>query len=570
MEPADIQIPRNRLKATVFSFLSLILLVGFASEAEAAYSLPADRTVAWQGNVGVQGDIPSRSVICRTLRPSGDNDSAAINAAISACPAGQVVQLGPGTFYINDHINVKAGISLRGSGMGVTRLQGKTAIRGRYIVGINGGPYYSTSYAVTAGLTKGSTIVTTGSATGWSVGDIVLIDQLNDANGAYGPAVSSIGTNGPPGETWASRNSGSRVAGQVNRIVSISGTVITLENPLYWDFHSALTPQITKINGIKTMAGIEDLTVDNQTSRTDGIVINGTANCWLKGVELNGSWQNGILLKKSYRVTIRSCKIHEGIPPLPEAGPQYSTSRAYGIFSNITSASLIENNQFYHLCMTVCMSGPNSGNVLSYNYIAEMYYSPSMKWQSDIFSLHGGHARANLFEGNWGVGSFLADNVWGSSSHNVLFRNRITLDPKRPRRAFDIGLYSMSSYFSIVGNVLGSTGFETSYSTSTSGTKSILGLDPAIAASTLIHANWDSVTNGVRWNGTDDHVLPCSLYLSSKPSWWGSLHWPAIGPDVSPMYPAAPVVGSGTPWGANKFIPTHSGKHMLSILSRAT
>ncbi|HJW29516.1 MAG TPA: right-handed parallel beta-helix repeat-containing protein, partial [Saprospiraceae bacterium] len=371
--------------------------------------------------------------------------------------------------------------------------------------------------------------------------------------GTYGPVVSSIGTNGSPGETWASRGNGGRVEGQVNKIVSISGTSITLEIPLYWDFNAALTPQITKINGIKTMAGIEDLTVDNQASQTNGIEIYGTANCWLKGVELNGSVQNGIEFEKSYRDTFRSCKIHEGVPSLPVTGPQYYTSRAYGIFMNIVSASLIENNLFYHLDMTTCMSGPNSGNVMSYNYITAMYYSENMTWQSDTFSLHGGHARANLFEGNLGVSSFEADDIWGSSSHNVLFRNRITLDPNRPQRAFDVALYSMSSYFSIIGNVFGTTGFETAYTTATSNidTHAIYGLDPAISASTLIHANWDSVTNGVKWNGTDDHVLPSSLYLSGKPSWWGSMQWPAIGPDVSPMYPAAPTVGTGTPWNAS-------------------
>ncbi len=28
-------------------------------------------------------------------------------------------------------------------------------------------------------------------------------------------------------------------------------------------------------------------------------------------------------------------------------------------------------------------------------------------------------------------------------------------------------------------------------------------------------------------------VLPPSLYRSSRPSWWGSMPWPAIGPDVN-------------------------------------
>jgi len=30
-----------------------------------------------------------------------------------------------------------------------------------------------------------------------------------------------------------------------------------------------------------------------------------------------------------------------------------------------------------------------------------------------------------------------------------------------------------------------------------------------------------------------NQVLPPSLYLSIRPSWWGSVPWPAIGPDVA-------------------------------------
>src|SRR5581483_1404841 len=28
-------------------------------------------------------------------------------------------------------------------------------------------------------------------------------------------------------------------------------------------------------------------------------------------------------------------------------------------------------------------------------------------------------------------------------------------------------------------------------------------------------------------------TLPASLYLSTKPSWWGTMPWPAIGPDIT-------------------------------------
>ena len=30
-----------------------------------------------------------------------------------------------------------------------------------------------------------------------------------------------------------------------------------------------------------------------------------------------------------------------------------------------------------------------------------------------------------------------------------------------------------------------------------------------------------------------NQTLPASFYLSAKPSWWGIMPWPAIGPDVT-------------------------------------
>ena len=162
------------------------------------------------------------------------------------------------------------------------------------------------------------------------------------------------------------------------------------------------------------------------------------------------------------------------------------------------------------------------------------------------------HPMMNLFEGNYLTGTVKADLVWGSSSHNTFFRNRNTLDPSRAQAAWNYSLYQKSNYFNIIGNVIGTVGFENSYSIRIgSSSKAIYGIDPAVST-TLHHGNWDSVINGVVWNGSDDRVLPASLYLSGKPNWWGNMQWPAIGPDVSPMYPAAPVIGQGTPWGSSK------------------
>ena len=546
---------RSSLEWSMLTLGLLVGLTGFASVADATYSLPADRSVVWQGNVGVKGDIPYLTTVYKTLSPSGADDTTAIKAAISSCPAGQVVKLASGTFKVSSSITVRSGVTLRGSGMGKTIIKGASGMTGAYVVGFNAGPSVGTSFPISSGFSKGSTTITTAMAHGWKVGDIINIDQLNDTGGD--PVVTNAGTNGPC--TWCGRANGTRALGQTSKVMTVpSSTTATLEIPLSWDYASNLSPQATKINGITSNAGVEDLTIDNSASGSskqggNGATIAhyGTSNCWLLRVEAIGSYVTMVRMKQSYRDTIRGCKFHEGTPALPATGTQYGTSRAYGIWLNPASANLVENNQFYHVVAPVMMNGPASGNVFAYNYLTAQYYSPSAGWQTDAFRSHGAHPVMNLFESNWVVGRMNMDATWGSSSHNTFFRNRNTQDPQRPSAAWNYSLYAKSNYYNMVGNVIGTAGFETAYlSTST---KSIYGIASAVYG-TLTHANWDSVTNGVVWDGSKDRSLPASMYLSSKPSWWGNTPWPAIGPDVSPMYPAAPPVGGGTPWGTSKIL----------------
>ena len=544
---------KSGLERRLITFGLLVALTGFASVAGATYSLPADRSVTWQGNVGVKGDIPMLTTIYRTLSPSGGDDTAALKAAISGCPAGQVVKLSAGTFKISSPINVKSGMTLRGAGMGTTKIQGVSGMTGAYLVGFNSGSSVGTSLSISAGFSKGSSTITTSMAHGYKVGDVILIDQLNDANGD--PVVTSVGTNGTC--TWCGRASGTRSLGQVSKVTAVpSSTTATLEIPLYWKYEASQSPQATKLSGLTIKAGIEDLTIDNslsgsskQSSEGATIAHYGTDNCWLLRVEAIGSYTNMIRMKRSYRDTIRGCKFHEGTPALPATGPQYSTSRAYGIYMSPASGCLVENTQIYHLDMATKLDGPVSGNVFAYNYITAMYYSPSASWQVDSFRFHGGHPMMNLFEGNYVTGRVNADAVWGSSSHNTFFRTKNTLEPSRTSAAWNYSLYQKSNYYNMIGNVIGTAGFENGYSVSIgSKLKAIYGMDPAVSG-TLLHANWDSLNKGIIWNGSNDRSLPASMYLSSKPGWWGSSPWPAIGPDLSPMYPTAPPVGTGTPWG---------------------
>jgi len=555
----------------------LAALTGFASVADATYTLPAARSVKWQGNVGVSGDITVRTTIYRTLSPSGANDTSAIQTAINNCPSGQVVKLNAGTYNVSSSITGKSNVTLRGAGMGKTIIKGMSGMTGAYVVGIRGSYSLGTSRGISAGLAKGSTSITTSVAHGFVAGDYILIDQLNNPYGD--PVVTNVGYDGTC--SWCGRASGTRSLGQIVRVIAVpSSTTATLEIPLYWNYSSSLSPQATKYTGFTVGAGMEDFTVDNSLSGGpnqggDGatLMLRGAANSWYLGVEAIGSYKAMIKVHDAYRNTIRGGKYHEGVPALPATGSQYGTSRAYGIFMNpAASANLIENNQLYHLVNMFMINGAASGNVMAYNYMTENY-AAAVNWQLCGFSFHGGHPMMNLFEGNYNDSRIAAaDNVWGSSSHNTFFRNRNTLTPNKSGATWNNDLQKNATYFNFVGNVFGTIGVENIFEQenitltglkaiyrfgyTSDGDGSASGNDPRVLATVLRHANWDSYHRSLQLNSSDDSVLPPSLYLTGKPAWWGSsVPWPAVGPDLSPMYPAALGAGKGTPWGSSSTPP---------------
>jgi hypothetical protein len=544
----------------------LIMLAASAASSQAIYKLPASRAVTWEGNVGVTNDIPRRYTVFRSLRPSGANDTAAIQAALNSCPPGQVVLLSRGSFIVTSPISVKSGVTLRGAGMGATVIKGTAGMAGGYLLGVyNAGFFEGASIGITAGLAKGALTITTASPHGWSPGDLIVIDQLNDPSGT--PPVTNVGVGT---STWDGRT-GNRSLGQLSRIKRVTATSATLEIPLYWNYDTRLTPMATKLHYVTRDAGVEDLTVDNSLSGSanqidngGSVVMRGTSNCWLLRVEVIGSWQSSVRVNGAYRNTVRSCKIHEGVPALPSNGPQYGTSRAYGFFINpYASANLFENNQIYHLVSPFMIAGAISGNVIAYNYMPDPYYVDG-NWIQVTVGFHGPHPIMNLIEGNYSVGRIAPDNYWGSSSHNTFFRNRNLLPSEKTGAPWNLDLQYHAQFYNVVGNVLGSAGSEKAYELhnqdlsgeravyrfgyTSDGDGTAAGNDPQVYATVMRHGNWDSVHRSTLWNGRDDKKLPASFYLRKKPNWWGTTPWPAIGPDLSPMYPADPGAGNGTPW----------------------
>ena len=162
--------------------------------------LPPDRDASanWRmaGMLSVDG-IPNRTAVCAIVRPlgQGKDDTTDIQNAIKGCPLAQVVQLAAGAFTIaeGNFVLLNKGITLRGAGPGLTRLtRTNGATLGSYIPGSNPSPIIiagpqrynnnETSTALTADAAQGAHSVQVQSAAGFSVGQIVLLDEASGAS----------------------------------------------------------------------------------------------------------------------------------------------------------------------------------------------------------------------------------------------------------------------------------------------------------------------------------------------------------------------------------------------------
>ncbi len=525
--------------------------------------IPADRRVKWEP--GVPGGIPNRTTVFAnvTQAPYNANNTGSANAAtaiqnaINACPANQVVFLPAGIYQLSSGLRMKEGVTVRGAGRNSTILRYTGS--DNFAVRFDSGSYdssfsSSTSYNLTGGYTKDSTNVTTAN-NDWVVGDILLIDELEDSD-----LIENDGNSGSC--TWCGRSSGDRCHGQLVEVVSRTPTSATISPPLYSNFKSASSPQGVRLRGAIKLAGLESLAITNVAGAArDTIVMEAAYKCWIKDCDLAVSQRRHAWLNNCFWTEIRDSSFHHGAGA--DWSSAYGPDRGYCIFmGQASTACLVENNDFWKVHFAVAFEGGGSGNVIAYNFVTNIMYIEGETPQPAIGN-HGAHPIMNLWEGNVLRSKIMMDNYWGSSSHTTLFRNRIANMPSNNGQqavqyVFVLDIWKNHRYQNIVGNVLGTVGMETAVDApnnypyggkyiyrlgfTDANDNSLAGNDTTVTATILRHGNWDSVTGGVLWDpNIADHTMPASLYLTGKPAWWGNLPWPAVGGDLSPTVSRIPA-----------------------------
>jgi hypothetical protein len=509
--------------------------------------IPADRRMDWRP--GVPGGIPTYPVFASAkaapFGAKGDgktDDTAAIQKALDDCPEGKAVHLPAGTYRLTTQLTISRGVVLRGDGPHKTRLINEAT--SKHAISLCNFDDETVSKVV-KGATKGSTAVTVDDASRFRPGDLLLVDQRNDAE-----LVELKGEGGLC--RWAGREDGGRAMGQLVQLAEKDGNTLKLSRPLAITFKDALAPEVVRTSKrLVVRAGVEDLYLETTKPRTDessSIKLWNTIHCWVRNVESSRAWFHGhVTLKRSLGCEVRDSFFHHA--------HAYGQGHGYGVLVTAQSTdTLVENNVCYHLNsgLQAACSGP--GNVFAYNFSFRMFGRdyPKTDWAHADLCQHAAHPFLNLFEGNR-VGTVCFDFYWGSSSHNTLFRNAVDMLTLRvdgkpmTRNIVAVRLDARSRFVNVVGNVLGHEGMKgESEAAAGFASPAIWSFghpgDPLVAKTVLRHGNYDHVTRKTQWDpAIAERDIPDSLYLAAKPAFFKDLPWPPIGPDRKPMAGTIPA-----------------------------
>lgn len=467
-----------------------------------ATASPLDNLPSW--DAGVRGgvpDVPTRKTLSAG-ELAGDAAAVAIQEAIDSVETPGAVRLPEGTFIIDRPLMMRSGVVLRGSGERATELVfdmppfeepegvrpalGGVRFEGRRL---------PEAHPIAAGADAGSRLLEMASAEAFAPGDMILVFSENDPELMY--------TDPRWDREWAKQS-----IAQIVQVERVDGESLVLDTPLRLDYRKELRPRVRLIRPVEN-AGLENLHLRRADGISDNIVgLEAALNCWVVNCETEMTGRGHIWINFSRFVTIAGNECHHAVS-------YGGGGNGYGIVAgNVAVDCLVENNRLHALRHALMTKRGSNGNVFAYNYSFDRRRdSPEKPLLCDI-SVHGHYSYQNLFEGNVVEFIELAD-YWGPTGPlTTLFRNHV---------ATRIRINDHSHRTIVWGNVIaGERGIETD------GTSKNL-----VLKANRTPAGADKATHP---------ELPDSLFRDNKPTYWGDLPWPSIGPDVKasddPLIPA--------------------------------
>ncbi len=538
------------------------LLLGAEDTDLETYLDNAGRLTDWS-YCGVPGGIPVRTTIYAALGVPGQASTyaqtvtaAEVNAALAACPAGQIVYLYPGTYNLGQiTFASQTGVTLAGAGAGQTIVNSTASPS---VTATQRYPVNAGAVAMTGGYTRGSMAVTVASAASFTAGALVFFDEEASPD----LWADGIGTYYRTGLTTPWNMTASRCHRFTSRITSIVGTTLNLATPLPFSFSAALTPRAYPLNGAAgaSLCGLEDMTIVSSTGLDYAVQFIGADRCWVKDVEAYGyvGTTGTFQYQWSAQCEMRRNYIHDA-----NGYPAQADGYAYFLYYGC-SGCLVEDNITQRTATAGVING-SAGNAMLYNRFGDSRRASHGFLDQSIIFNHGPHSTYNLIEGNV-CQRIQDDGTHGNASFTTLFRNWVHgIYPPggtpTTRRLVDFcrGGY----YHTVVGNIIGDSSYSPAvyefdgvaainccYILGYPGMDSIsmaqftgqpfVGWDKPVtvpdadvAGTILRHGNFDYYNNAPQYLPDVTHIIPSSLFYGSRPAYWGSLDWPAIGPDVT-------------------------------------
>jgi hypothetical protein len=457
----------------------------------ATYALPSERNFAWNPGLMSKGGIPSsKSPVCNStpLVPTGTaDDSAQINAQISRCRAGSVVQLGAGTFLIGkgQYIAINKGVVLRGVAAGLTILKNPLNVfatpafqqaadptplviigPGRWVnpdgdARCQGLTAYQPAHmqVLSTDAVQGSASVTVAKGSIFSSGEMVLLDETSGAG--WQPDVSQLSTS-----IWASPDYA--VTWQLHKpaVSGIDDPLATGVTPSTANNYAGtgtgndaacwFSRQDRPQNEIKEIATVKGNTITFTSPLTKGYRVSHYAelttysgsnapvqNAGIEQVTLVGGGDGAVRFESSLYSWARNIEVTEwygeGVAInnsfrdelrdsyVHDAAWAQPGGAGYAIsLASGSSEALIENNVVVKANKVMVVRSSGAGSVVGYNYMDHGYIATTEAWiEVGLNASHMVGPHMVLFEGNQSF-NMDSDATHGNSTYSVYFRNYST------------------------------------------------------------------------------------------------------------------------------------------------